>query len=106
MKLKFDANQEFQLDAIEDACFEPRPVEHLDLREGPRGDRFATAVCRNCDARFSCASYREWALGSASHIERAGRRYFEDFGGDEDQDSWRTANLDVTPDAGNLAQHW
>lgn len=26
--------------------------------------------------------------------------------GDEDLDSWRTANLDVTPDAGNLAQDW
>ncbi len=92
------------VDAIEEGRFEPRPLEHLDLREGPRGDRFATAVCRNCDARFSCASYRRWALGSSSHIEKSVRQYFQDFGGDEDQDSWRTANLDATPDAGQLGE--
>ena len=90
------------VDAIEEGCFEARQVDHLDLREGPRGDRFATAVCRNCDSRFSCASYREWALGSSSHIEQAVRRYLEDFGGDEDLDSWRTANLEATPDMASL----
>ncbi|MBC8446568.1 MAG: PD-(D/E)XK nuclease family protein [Chloroflexi bacterium] len=90
------------VDAIEGGCFAPRDVQHLDLREGPRGDRFATAVCRNCDARFSCASYRQWALGSTSHIERAVRRYFEDFGGDEEQDAWRTANLEATPPEADL----
>ena len=94
------------VDAIEDGRFVARPVEHLDLREGPRGDRFATAVCRNCDARFSCASYREWALGSSSHIERDVRQYLEDYGGDEDLDSWRTANLEVTPDGDELVKEW
>lgn len=92
------------VDAIEEGRFAARPLEHLDMREGPREDRFATAVCRNCDARFSCASYREWALGSTSHIEKAVRQYFQDFGDDEDQDSWRTANLDATPDAGELGE--
>ena len=85
------------VDAIEEGYFAPREVEHLNLREGARGEQFATAVCRNCDARFSCSSYREWALSSSSHIERAVQRYFEDFGPDEEQDSWRTANLDATP---------
>lgn len=92
------------VDAIEEGRFAPRPVEHLDLREGPGGERFATAVCRNCDARFSCASYRQWALGSTSHIEKDVRQYFEDFGADEDRDSWRTANLDATPDVDALQQ--
>jgi hypothetical protein len=92
------------VDAIEEGRFAPRPVAHLDLREGPGGDRFATAVCRNCDARFSCASYRQWALGSSSRIERAARRYFEDIGPDEDLDAWRTANLEATPDEEGLRQ--
>lgn len=92
------------VDAIEEGRFTARPVEHLDLREGPRGDRFATAVCRNCDARFSCASYRQWALGSSSHIERAARRYFEDLGPDEGLEAWRTANLEATPDEESLTQ--
>lgn len=91
------------VDAIADSCFTARPVEHLDSREGLRGDRFATAVCRNCDARFSCASYREWALGSSSHIEQEVRQYLEDYGGDEDLDSWRTANLEVTPQGDELS---
>jgi hypothetical protein len=85
------------VDAIEEGCFAARDVEYLDVREGARGERFATAVCRNCDARFSCPSYREWALSSSSHIERAVQRYFEDFGPDEEQESWRTANLEATP---------
>jgi hypothetical protein len=28
---------------------------------GTRSIRFGTHVCRNCDARFSCASYRQYA---------------------------------------------
>jgi len=90
------------VDDIEEGHFAPRPVEHLDRPEIKEGDRFATAVCRNCDARFSCSSYRQWALGSSSRIEKSVRRYFQDYGGGVDPDSWRTANLDATPDVGEL----
>jgi hypothetical protein len=90
------------VDAIEDSRFAPPTVKHLDRREGATQQRFATAVCRNCDARFSCGSYRQWALGSTSRVEQAVRQYFGDVGRDEDLDSWRTANLGVTPDAADL----
>ncbi|NLE75136.1 MAG: PD-(D/E)XK nuclease family protein [Chloroflexi bacterium] len=90
------------VDAIEEGRFAPRPVEDLSLQEGPGGQQFATAVCRNCDARFSCASYRQWALGSTSRVERDLRRHFEDTGDDADQEAWRTANLEATPTAADL----
>lgn len=48
------------VDQIEDHEFHPPPASDLAKREGRRG-AFATRVCRNCDVRFSCSSYREYA---------------------------------------------
>jgi hypothetical protein len=56
------------VDQIEDKQFAPPPVETLRQRTVEGGDTFATRVCGNCDARFSCTSYREYAL--ASNIRR------------------------------------
>jgi hypothetical protein len=92
------------VDAIEDGEFAPREVEHLSVREGSFGQLFATAVCRNCDTRFSCDSYRRWALGSRSRLEDTVRRYFQDPDPDEELDTWLTANLDATPDFAELSQ--
>jgi radical SAM protein with 4Fe4S-binding SPASM domain len=49
------------VDKIQDHEFSPSPVSRLKKREGKR-DTFATRVCRNCDARFSCDSYCIYAL--------------------------------------------
>jgi hypothetical protein len=48
------------VDKIEDQKFQPAPVEKLIERDGDTGT-FATRVCRNCDLRFSCSSYRKYA---------------------------------------------
>lgn len=48
------------VDEIEDQDFRPPSVNALTQREGTQGT-FATRVCRNCDLRFSCSSYREYA---------------------------------------------
>lgn len=81
------------VDLIEDGVFGPRSVEHLNTRQGSTGERFATAVCRNCDARFSCESYRRWALSgvSRSRIERRFRQYFGDLS-DREVEAWHAAN--------------
>ena len=92
------------VDAIEEGEYDPPSKEHLDKRQGATQQRFATAVCRNCDARFSCASYRQWALGSTSHVGKAVRQYFGDVGPDEDLEDWRAANLEATPDVKELLQ--
>jgi hypothetical protein len=49
------------VDAIEDREFSARTIDALREREGKRGT-FATRVCRNCDVRFSCGSYRSYAV--------------------------------------------
>ena len=49
------------VDAIEDHEFSPPAIDVLREREGKRGT-FATRVCRNCDVRFSCGSYRTYAV--------------------------------------------
>lgn len=53
------------VDKIEDHQFRPRKASLLSER-GLKGNTFATDVCRNCDARFSCVSYREYAKNHVS----------------------------------------
>jgi hypothetical protein len=45
------------VDNIEEGRFAPPPVRQLKRRE-TRHETFATRSCRNCDARFSCDSWR------------------------------------------------
>jgi hypothetical protein len=92
------------VDRIEDEPFAPRSLEDLERREGGTRQRFANSVCRNCDARFSCASYRQWALRDSSHIDEGTRRYFEDIAPDDEIDDLRTANLEATPEARELTE--
>jgi hypothetical protein len=49
------------VDNIEEHRFSPPSLPALQKREGKR-ETFATRVCRNCDARFSCDSYRQYAV--------------------------------------------
>ena len=48
------------VDSIEDREFGPPGLETLEQRN-PDGRNFAQRVCRNCDVRFSCFSYRSYA---------------------------------------------
>lgn len=56
------------VDAIEDKRFTPASVSKLKDKQGTKS-AFATRVCRNCDARFSCDSYREYATESGARTE-------------------------------------
>ncbi len=81
------------VDCIEEKKFKPAPVEKLrDKMEGTNA-LFGTRVCRNCDARFSCSSYREYAVGKGKGERGNFRRYFDDFGSDTDKEEWANANL-------------
>jgi hypothetical protein len=91
------------VDLIEDSAFAPAPVEKLKaVRPGERAP-FAVAVCRNCDARFSCSSYRTYALGAGGLAERRFREYVADVGDEAERDSWLTATLDAAPAADAFA---
>jgi hypothetical protein len=50
------------VDRIHDGDFKPKSVGDLKRKdtEGGKTRQFGTDVCRNCDARFSCPSYREF----------------------------------------------
>jgi hypothetical protein len=81
------------VDAIENGQFAPPPLERL--QETIPGvwthERFGTRVCRNCDARFSCDSYRRFARGIRMAAERAITYFVDPY---PDQEDWRTAGLE------------
>jgi len=83
------------VDKIEDSEFSPPPLKTLEEKMEGTNIRFATRVCRNCDARFSCSSFREYvhSMGAKSHSHF--NKYFEDLGDEVDQEEWKGANLDV-----------
>lgn len=81
------------VDEIEDKKFHPATVEVLQTQMEGTNTLFATRVCRNCDSRFSCSSYREYAVGKGKGERGNFRKYFADYGSDTDQEEWVNANL-------------
>lgn len=69
------------VDQIEDQEFGPPQTKVLMKLDGKHGS-FATRVCRNCDLRFSCSSYREYAR---KHKDRSWKKFasFYDLEADE-----------------------
>jgi hypothetical protein len=83
------------VDCIAEGRFAPPPVEKLHERVGmsQTHDRFGTRVCRNCDARFACDAYRQFALGAKQTREfRDTMLYFID---ENEREEWRTASMDA-----------
>lgn len=88
------------VDRIEDGVFAPPPAsvlaeaKALDENIGGRRTAFATLHCRNCDGRFSCDSYREyarkaWRLGSKFDV----LSYIDGAHDDGELDAWVDENL-------------
>ena len=74
-----------------------------EVLQGTRNVRFATQVCRNCDVRFSCSSYRDYAWNGARQLaDRAIGFYGEDSVGDAEQEAWRAENLLAAQSAADL----
>lgn len=87
------------VDCIEEKKFKPASVETLSSTMEGTNALFGTRVCRNCDVRFSCASYREYATSKGKGERGSFRKYFDDFGSDTDKEEWVNANLAVkSPD--------
>ncbi|MGZ3617620.1 MAG: PD-(D/E)XK nuclease family protein, partial [Ktedonobacteraceae bacterium] len=90
------------VDAIEDGLFFAPSQDKLQSKVPGTRTIFAVNVCRNCDARFSCRSYRAYALGSSRAVERNFEMYFDDIGENRERDNWVIAALDVAPVASAL----
>jgi hypothetical protein len=86
--------QEFArtVDLIEDGKFAPPPVNRLKEIE-VRNVTFATRVCRNCDARFSCRSYRDYVKTSRSRDLPRFKDIYNDAGPEADRESRMDAGL-------------
>jgi hypothetical protein len=56
------------VEKIENGEFTPPSLEKLKQIVPGADSIFAVNTCRNCDARFSCASYRQYALGAKGSI--------------------------------------
>jgi len=83
------------VDRIETCCFEPADIDKLKAKVGGTNTIFATRVCRNCDARFSCEAYREYALQTGTRTQSNFKKYFQDYGNDLDQEEFITANINL-----------
>jgi len=88
------------VDKIEDGVFAPPPpailagTKALDENIGGRRTAFATLHCRNCDGRFSCDSYREYARTTS----KLGKQfdvlsYVAEAKDDGELDAWIDENL-------------
>lgn len=84
------------VDRIENNEFQPPPVERLQAKLPGSRSVFGSRICRRCDARFSCESFREYALGSGRRIQLDFQKFFQDIADDQDQEEWVNANLENT----------
>jgi hypothetical protein len=90
------------VDDIEERHFAPVGIDRL-RQIVYANETFAFRNCRQCDARFSCESYRDYMRDTQPRDEHRYWAYFDDFGLDEDQEMWQTATLDAGPTADDLS---
>lgn len=93
------------VDDIENGVFAPPPMERLNeiVNSTKFKVRFATHVCRNCDARFSCKAYREYAWrGGRKSGDAPMAKYFAEALPDEEQEVWRSSNLEALQNPSEL----
>lgn len=88
------------VDKIEEHEFQPQPVHELTKRESDRGT-FATRVCRNCDMRFSCSSYREYAR---THKDRGWSKFADFYDLEPDEGDALLRFAATAPTDGELAE--
>ncbi|UDV85126.1 PD-(D/E)XK nuclease family protein [Bacillus cereus] len=80
------------VDRIEDFQFTPPPVEKLHSKIQDN-KTFAVHVCRNCDVRFSCESYKEYAY-SSSRAKSNFLAFYDDYGTEHERVEVIEANLE------------
>jgi len=92
------------VDKIEEGHYAPPPVSKLQAPLPGGRSPFGREICRNCDARFSCSSYRTYALGTTSRSTADFRRYYTDYGTDLERDERAVLSLDIAPPIESFAQ--
>ncbi len=81
------------VDYIEEHEFSPPPDSRLEEKVEGTSRIFGRSVCANCDARFSCSSFCEYARRNSRTDYM---KYFALFMNDLDEEEWINANLDAS----------
>ncbi|MEC3885505.1 PD-(D/E)XK nuclease family protein [Halobacillus sp. HZG1] len=81
------------VDLIEEHRYEPPSVDKIKTKLSDN-KTFIDHVCSNCDIRFSCESYKEYAFSSSSRVKRDFLEFFKDFGTDNEKNEIIEANLE------------
>jgi hypothetical protein len=89
------------VDKIESREFKPPSVDFLLERIKGTKQRFATRVCRNCDARFSCDAYREYSQKSSTY-SGGFAEYISDLGNTDEVENFTNTNAFETPPPTNI----
>lgn len=79
------------IDKIEERVFTPASVLELRTKQPGSNSDFGSLVCRNCDARYSCDSYREYIGTARGKVRTLFGQYWDDE--DESAESWIIDNL-------------
>lgn len=85
------------VDAIEDGDFDPAPVAKLQSRLPGMKANFATQVCINCDARYSCDSFRAYHAQQSRRVAETMMTYLADTASDIEVTDRLVAGLDAAP---------
>jgi len=80
------------VDCIEDGKFESPSADQLLKKVTGTNQTFATNICRNCDGRFSCDAYREYARGATRGKAREFVKYYDSSLDRDEQEDWLSGN--------------
>jgi len=86
------------VDNIEKRCFSAPDISILKEKVKGPNVQFATYVCRNCDARFSCSSYRDYIRQSGARSQSDFWKYLEETGDAASNEERILANLEKSED--------
>lgn len=80
------------VDCIEEGKFQSPRVEDMTKKITGTRQTFATNVCRNCDGRFSCETYREYARGATGGKATEFVKYYATSLDRDEQEEWLSGN--------------
>lgn len=81
------------VDCIEDCSFEPISKEEINENVKGTKTKVATWMCRNCDVRFSCSSYRAYLKVAKMEKKNRIQQFFCDNGTTDEIDERVSAGL-------------
>src|SRR5262249_46995843 len=80
------------VDDIEEGEFNPPLVQAL-RKTVARNQSFGRRVCQNCDGRFSCKPYREYADAPRRRYATSFLPFFDILPDEEERENWHEASI-------------